>query len=79
MLPFTGLYYPYGAAVDSAGDVYVTDRGNNRVIKLEAGSSTPVELPFTGLNEVWLVAVDTAGTVYITDFTNSRVLKLQAQ
>ncbi|HET9117343.1 MAG TPA: SBBP repeat-containing protein, partial [Pseudonocardiaceae bacterium] len=37
VLPFTGLHYPSGVAVDSAGNVYVTDRGNNRVLKLPAG------------------------------------------
>jgi serine/threonine protein kinase, bacterial len=36
-LPFTGLNQPYAVAVDSAGDVYVTDWGNNRVLKLPGG------------------------------------------
>jgi serine/threonine-protein kinase len=36
-LPFTGLNQPYAVAVDTAGDVYVTDWGNNRVLKLPAG------------------------------------------
>jgi len=42
-------------AVDSSGDVYVVDYKNNRVLKLAAGTSTPVSLPFTGLNfrTVW--------------------------
>jgi len=31
---------PHGVAVDAAGDVYVTDGGNDRVLKLAAGSST---------------------------------------
>ena len=50
MLPFTGLNGPEGVAVDSAGDLYVTDHENNRVLKLAAGSSTQTVLPFTGLN-----------------------------
>jgi serine/threonine protein kinase, bacterial len=36
VLPFIGLNNPYGVAVDSAGDLYVTDMGNNRVVKLPA-------------------------------------------
>ena len=36
-LPFTDLNSPAGVAVDTAGDVYVADRGNNRVMKLAAG------------------------------------------
>jgi serine/threonine protein kinase, bacterial len=35
MLPFTGLIAPTGAAVDSAGNVYVTD-DPNRVLMLPA-------------------------------------------
>ena len=37
VLAFTGLANPSGVAVDSAGAVYVTDAGNNRVVKLVAG------------------------------------------
>jgi serine/threonine protein kinase, bacterial len=37
VLPFTGLDDPVGVAVDTAGNVYVTDNGNNRVVKLPAG------------------------------------------
>jgi serine/threonine protein kinase, bacterial len=32
--PFTGLGYPWGVAVDTAGNLYVTDAGNTRVVKL---------------------------------------------
>jgi serine/threonine-protein kinase len=37
VLPRTGLDGPSGVAVDSAGSIYVTDYGNNRVVKLAAG------------------------------------------
>jgi DNA-binding beta-propeller fold protein YncE len=84
-LPFTGLYAPQEVAVDTAGDVYVTDGvynpdvGHSRVLKLPAGSSTQVELPpFTGLSNPAGVAVDTAGTVYVTEFGANRVLRLPA-
>jgi DNA-binding beta-propeller fold protein YncE len=36
-LPFSGLLGPTGVAVDTVGNVYVADRGNNRVLKLPAG------------------------------------------
>jgi serine/threonine-protein kinase len=49
VLPFTGLSNPLGVAVDTAGNLYVTDTYNDRVLKLPAGSSTQDVLPFTGL------------------------------
>jgi serine/threonine-protein kinase len=62
--------------VDSAGNLYVTDAGNKRVLKLAAGSSTQTELPFTFLNTPSGAAVDSAGNVYVCD--GNRVLKLTA-
>ena len=69
---------PAGVAVDSAGDVYVADSHNDRVLKLAAGATTPAELPFTDLNEPKGVAVDSAGDVYVADRGNNKVLKLAA-
>lgn len=39
MLPFTDLDHPIDVAVDSTGALYVSDSGNNRVLKLAAGST----------------------------------------
>jgi serine/threonine protein kinase, bacterial len=77
-LPFTGLNGPSDVAVDTAGNVYVTDFDNDRVLKLPAGSNTEVELPFTGLDSPEGVAVDSAGNVYVADYGNDRVLELPA-
>ncbi len=76
ILPFSGLSPPDTLAVDSAGNVYITDSGNNRVLKLATGESAPTVLPFTGLNEPDGVAVDAAGNVYVADNGNNRVLRL---
>jgi serine/threonine protein kinase, bacterial len=88
VLPFTGLNRPSGVAVDTAGNVYVAETNNYRVLKLAAGSSTPVVLPFTGLGNPYGVAVDSAGNLYVADFampvcracdtSNNRVVKLAA-
>ena len=65
--------------MDSAGNLYVSDDHNKRVLKLAAGSDTPTVLPFTGIKYPEGVAVDTSGNVYVVDASNnSRVLKLAA-
>jgi hypothetical protein len=66
-LPSAGLNNPWGVAVDTAGDVYVTNASNSPVLKLSAGSNTQVELPFTGLNCTGGVAADTAGDVDVAE------------
>jgi len=80
------LYSPQGVAVDSAGNLYVADPGNNRIRKVSngvittvAGNGTP---GFSGdngpatsaqLNRPQGVAVDSAGNVYIADRNNNRI------
>ncbi|MEE6139563.1 protein kinase [Mycobacterium sp. 050128] len=77
-LPFNGLGHPADVEVDPAGNIYVADDINNRVLKLAPGSNVPIELPFTGLNSPEGVAGDSAGNLYVADTNNNRVLKLPA-
>ena len=78
VLPFRGLNEPNGVAVDSAGNVYVVDERNNRVVELAAGSTAQQTLPFTGLNGPLQVAVDVGRNVYVADAGNNWILKLAA-
>jgi streptogramin lyase len=87
VLPFTGVTDPLGLAVDTAGDVYVSDSVNNgRVLKLEGGSNVQTELPFTPLVAPFGVAVDDTGAVYVAELApmvvnggaKGQVLKLAA-
>ncbi len=79
VLPFTGIDFrlsPGGVALDSAGNVYVTNQGiYGRVVELAAGSTTTTVWPFSGLYQPQGLAVDSAGAVYVADF-NNRVVKL---
>ncbi len=77
-VPFTGLFAPSNVVVDTAGDLYVTDSGNHRVLKLAASTHTQTEVPFTGLDNPNGVAVDTAGNIYVTDSATAQVWKLKA-
>src|SRR5689334_18849150 len=69
-LPFSGLGNPYGIAADQAGDVFVADFSNNRVVEVPADGSTQQTLPFTGLSGPYGVAVDQAGDVFVADSAN---------
>jgi DNA-binding beta-propeller fold protein YncE len=60
--------------------VYVSDTGNDRILKLATDPTTKATtqtiLPFAGLKNPLGVAVDGAGNVFVVDSGNNRVLKL---
>jgi len=69
---------PDYVAVDSKGNVYITNYESNNVVKETPSGSgyTETVLPFTGLNVPQGIAVDSNGVVYVADSGNARVLKL---
>ncbi|HEY1841116.1 MAG TPA: hypothetical protein VGG53_13025 [Mycobacterium sp.] len=77
-LPFTGLKDPNSVAVATNGDVYITDAGHRRVLKLGVGSTQQTELPLVGLSWPEGVAVDAGGSVYVADTMNARIIKFAA-
>jgi serine/threonine protein kinase, bacterial len=81
VLPFTTLHDPAGIAVDSAGNVYITDRGTKQVLRLAPDSSAQTALSFTELSAPAGLTVDNAGNVYVGDGDgpNAQVLKLWTQ
>lgn len=80
--------YPYGMAVDVAGNVYVTDAADNRIRKITidgivstlAGSGIAGFADGIGTSAQFKnpcgVAVDAVGTVFIADSTNHRIRKI---
>ncbi|HEV2202321.1 MAG TPA: BACON domain-containing carbohydrate-binding protein [Bryobacteraceae bacterium] len=82
---------PLGVAVDSGGNLYIADSGNNVVRKLSNGNITTIAgsgvQGYGGdnglataalLNSPSAVAVDGSGTVYIADWQNNRIRKVSS-
>ncbi len=79
---------PWGVAIDSAGALYVTDRGNHRIRKVATDGSVTT-LAGTGVagtangaaavaqfSQPIGIAVDAAGFVYVTETTSHAIRKL---
>ena len=71
----SGLNGPAGAAVDSAGNVYISDTSDKAIKKYTASTQTLSTLVSTGLGSPEGVAVDGAGNVYIADISDKAVKK----
>lgn len=82
------LYYPYGVAVDMAGNIYIADDVNNRVRKVTASTGNISTVAGNGaagysgdggaaisaaLEYPYGVALDTANNIYIADEGNNRI------
>jgi streptogramin lyase len=78
-----GLRDPVGVAVDSSGNVYVTDVDINRVIKYNSSGSVLLTIEGYGSGNgqfCWPegVAVDSFGNVYVADTGNCRIQKFDS-
>lgn len=76
-VPTTGLSQPTGLAPNAAGDLYVADSGNNRVVKVAAGSGAQSTVPTTGLSSPLGLALDGSGNLYVADGFNNRVVRVR--
>jgi hypothetical protein len=63
--------------VDGAGDVFIADNNNSRVVEVPAGGGPQITVG-SGLYYPYAVAVDAAGDVFIADTDNSRIVEVPA-
>ncbi len=87
------LNTPRGLCVDSGGNVYVADWGNNRIRKIASGGNISTVagngvLSYSGdggaankaqLNNPGAVAVDSAGNIYVADTANNAVRQITSK
>ena len=72
------LNLPVGLAVDTSGNLYIADSGNNRIVQVAPGGGGSA-LSITGLSPLSFptgLALDLAGNLYIADTGNSRAAKV---
>jgi len=68
------LNSPESVAIDSTGNVYIADTGNNKIREIKPDGNIATVLD--GLSNPEYVAVDKAGAIYVADTGNDRVLKV---
>ena len=84
------FHSPYGVATDAAGNVYVSDGGNNKIRKITPegvvstlAGSTVGFADGTGtaaqFNYPTGVAIDATGNLYVADFNNHKIRKITQQ
>ena len=75
-----GLNRPTGIAVDGAGNVFVADNFNNRVVEIPPGCTTQscMQTLGGGFHNPWGLAVDGADNVYVADTMDNEVKEIPA-
>jgi DNA-binding beta-propeller fold protein YncE len=74
---------PFGVAVDSSGNVYVTDSGNSRIQKFNSSGTFIIQWGTHGSGNGQFdspigIAVDISGNVYVADVNNNRIQKFNS-
>ncbi|MFD7082203.1 hypothetical protein [Streptomyces sp. NPDC059918] len=74
-VPIKGLAAAGGLALDPAGNVYATDGGNQRVVRLTSRRPHEQSDAVTDLTDPEGLAIDSAGNLYVADAGDGTVVK----
>ncbi|HEU4521923.1 MAG TPA: alpha/beta hydrolase fold domain-containing protein [Thermoanaerobaculia bacterium] len=69
------LNFPSGVAIDRSGNLYVTERGGNRLRRIDATTGVITSI-VTDLNQPTGVLVDRDGTLIVSDTFNYQILRI---
>ena len=75
------LFFPTGVTHDASGNIYIADRNNNRIRKVDStGNISTIYGDGTSatLNQPRSVAIDQSGNLYIADTGNNRVIEINS-
>ena len=84
----SSFHYPRGVVVDSRGNIYIADTGNNKVRKISssgyvttvAGDGTAVstdgDANSSSFNDPYGVTVDSVGNVYVSENNGNKIRKI---
>jgi sugar lactone lactonase YvrE len=87
------LYYPRGVALDTSGNIFITEYGNNRIRKVTVSTGIITTVAGNGtagysgdggvataaqLFQPTSVALDASGNIFIADYYNMRIRKVTA-
>jgi sugar lactone lactonase YvrE len=64
---------PTGISVDKEGNIYIADRNNDRIVKLDSEGKFVFELK--GFNKPHSLVLDDIGNIYVADRNNNRIQK----
>ncbi len=68
-----------GVALDSSGNIYVSDSGNNRIVKLDPnGTQLNNFIADNLLATPYNIALDSSGNIYVADSGNNRIVKMDS-
>lgn len=78
------FYYPWGMAIDSKGNIYVSDYANDRIQKFSSSFTFIKQWGTRGTGEGQFfhptgIAIDSEDNIYVTEYDNNRIQKFNSE